>query len=262
MLALIAGQGGLPGALVAARQTQPYIAAMDGFPPDELTPDEVFRIEHLGSFLKGLTARGITQVAFAGAMARPPIDQSQIDADTMPLVPRLAMAMGQGDDALLREVLAVFEEAGLSVVGADQIAPHLLPGPGILGTQAPSTMAESDVKRAAEIVQKMGQADVGQACVVHRGQALAIEGLFGTDWMLNSLGARPDGKGGVFFKAPKPDQDRRVDLPTIGPETVRRAATAGLDGLALAAGGVLVLDQAATVAEADALGLFLWVKEL
>ena len=238
----------------------PYIAALEGFPPDLVTPDEVFRIEHLGSFLAGLRARGIEAVCFAGSVRRPPIDQSAIDAATLPLVPRIAAAMGRGDDAILRTIMEIFEEAGLAVRAAHEIAPALLPPPGLLTGDLPEGL-DHDLARAREVIAAMGVADVGQACVVHRGQVLAIEGLFGTNWMLESLRARCDDGGGVLCKAPKPGQDRRADLPAIGPDTVRAAVAAKLDGIVIEAGGVLVLDRETTVREADMSGLFLLVDQ-
>lgn len=259
MLALIAGQGGLPGAIVAAVPKRPHIAALAGFTPESVTPDETFRIEQLGSFLAGLSARGVTEVCFAGAVRRPPIDQSQIDAATLPIVPRLAAAMAQGDDAVLRAVIAVFEEAGLTVRSVDEIAPALLPQAGDLAGAMPEE-AKSDIERARSIHAAMGAADVGQALVVHKGQALALEGLFGTDWMLASLAERPDGRGGLLYKAPKPGQDRRIDLPTIGPGTVEGAARARLDGIVIEASGVLLLEWERVVELAEQAGLFLRVE--
>lgn len=259
MLALIAGQGGLPGELAAGAVDRPHVAALLGFPPDELQPDEVFRLEHLGSFLKGLAERGVTDVCLAGAVRRPPIDKGEIDAATLPLVPRIAEAMGQGDDAILRTIVSIFEDAGFTVRGADEIVPRLLPEAGVLAGTVPET-ARADIRRARAIHAAMSAADTGQAMVVYRGQALALEGLFGTDWMLASLLSRPDGCGGLLFKAPKDGQDRRVDMPTIGPDTVDAAAAAGLDGIVIAAGGVLVLERDVVVARAEAHGLFVLVE--
>lgn len=258
MLALIAGQGGLPAAVVAAAPERPLVAALEGFAPESVTPDETFRIEQLGSFLASLTTRGVTDVCFAGAVKRPPIDQTRIDPQTLPLVPRIAAAMGQGDDAILRTVIGVFEEAGLTVRAVDEVAPSLLPAPGMLAGTLTDT-AKQDIQRARDIHAALGVADVGQALVVHKGQALAMEGLFGTDWMLQSLIPRTDGRGGLFYKAPKAGQDRRIDLPTIGPKTVTGAAAAGLDGIVIEADGVLVLDLARTIAEAEQHGLFIAV---
>lgn len=259
MLALIAGQGGLPAAIARSAESQPLVATLAGFEPEGLTPDISFRIEQLGSFLADLTGRGITDVCFAGAVQRPPIDPSLVDAATMPLVPRMMAAMGQGDDAVLRTVIALFEEAELTVRGADEIAPDLLPDAGVLAGARPD-WADTNIARARTLLQAMGDADIGQACAVHKGQAIALEGLFGTDWMLASLANRPDGRGGLLYKGPKPGQDRRIDLPTIGPGTVAGAVTAGLDGIVIEAGGVLVLDRDATVAEAERHGLFLLVE--
>lgn len=96
--------------------------------------------------------------------------------------------------------------------------------------------------------------------MVHRGQALAVEGLYGTGWMLESLKQRPDGEGGLLAKSPKPHQDRRIDLPAIGPETIAQAVAAALDGIVLEAGGVMILESAETIAAANVEGLFIWVR--
>ena len=262
MLALIAGTGALPKHLAEAADTPPLVAALARFPPDTLEPDITFRIETLGTALATLKDRGVTEVCFAGALRRHPIEPAEIDAATLPLVPRMAEALKQGDDAALRTVLAIFEEAGFAIKAAHEIAPDLLPEPGILTETQPSDADTADTARAAEVLAALGPADVGQGCVVHRRHVLAIETAFGTDWMLATLENRPDsGSGGVLLKAPKPGQDRRIDLPAIGPGTVDAAARAGLDGIAIAAGGVMVLDRAATIAAADEAGLFLWVRD-
>ncbi len=261
MLALIAGSGTLPAELARNQLEAPLVCALEGYAPDGLAVDIWFRIETLGGLLATLKDRGIDEVCMAGAIRRPPVDPARIDAATMPLIPRLQQAIMSGDDAALRAVIGLFEEAGFAVRGAHEIAPDILPPVGCLTESQPGDQDLDDAARAAGILRAMSAADVGQACVVLRGQALAIEGLFGTDWMLRSLTLRPDAGGGVLFKAPKPDQDRRADLPTIGPDTVSAAVAAGLSGIVIERGGVIVLDRAAVVAECNALGLFLMVRE-
>ncbi|MEO0486599.1 MAG: UDP-2,3-diacylglucosamine diphosphatase LpxI [Pseudomonadota bacterium] len=291
-LALIAGAGELP-ALIAERQERPpVVAALAGFAPDGLTPDITFRIEHLGSTLAELKSRGITQICMVGRVARPAVDPTAIDAATRPLIPKLMAAMAQGDDGALRGLIAVIEGAGFAVLGAHSLAGDLLPAPGVLaGTLTDG--AQADAARGAQIVTAMGAADIGQACVVARGQALAVEALPGTDWMLRSLlvsggpapsdlsdplgmvsdwlsgPAAPQTKptrdpalppGGILYKAPKPGQELRVDMPTIGPDTLARAAEAGLDGVVVAAGGVLVLNAPRCAEIAERHGMLLWVR--
>ena len=155
---------------------------------------------------------------------------------------------------------------GFAVVGVDQVAPDLVPGPGLLCGSV-TEQDDRDAARAAAIVAAIGAVDVGQGAVVAQGLCLATEALPGTDAMLDFVasaasGLRPDPKGarGLLYKAPKPGQDNRIDLPAIGPHTVTRVAAAGLGGIAWAAGGVLLLDRAATVAAAEAAGLFLWAR--
>lgn len=262
-LALIAGAGGLPAALVAALPARPFVAALDGFTPAGVTPDLTFRVERLMPFLRQLEDRGVTSVCFAGAVQRPRLDPALFDPETATIVPRLLAAMGQGDDATLREVLALFEESGFALQGVADIAPALVPAAGLYaGTLTPRD--EADASRAAAIVAALGRVDVGQGAVVQQGLCLAVETLAGTDAMLASVAGlgslRPAGAKGLFYKAPKPLQDRRIDLPTLGPDTVRNVAAAGLGGIAWEAGGVITLDLPAMQREAEAAGLFLCAR--
>jgi DUF1009 family protein len=293
--ALIAGSGQLPGHLAGIMSADPApwcLCALHGYTPDITNaPSPIgFRIETLGSFLTQLKTLGVTQVCFAGAIQRPALDPSLIDAATLSLVPRMMAALQSGDDGALRVVLEIFEEAGFEILAAHQIAPDLLPDPGILVGPQPNQTQIKDALRGAAIVAALGAADIGQACVVAQGQALASEALPGTDWMLRSLtvvqtlpGSTPDvikrlsdaatppeklirvrdpalPTGGILFKGPKPAQDLRIDMPTIGAETIRLAAEVGLDGIVIVQGGVMVLDLAVVLAAADKAGIFLWVR--
>lgn len=309
MLAMIAGQGLLPSRLVAALAAAGRahrVFALEGFAPEGVGQAVVsFRLEELGSFISGLKAGGFEAVCLAGAVRRPEVEMGRVDAATAPLVARLGAAMAQGDDGTLREILAIFEEAGLQVVAAHEIAPALLPAPGVPTGEKPDEAAEADARRAEVVAEAMGRADVGQSCIVSGGQVLAVEAAGGTDWMIRSLMRRPEDArareaellnraslferaadwvaevaqflasakasrlperdpalpaGGLLFKAPKPGQDRRVDLPVIGPATVMLAAEADLAGIVVEAGGVMVLDYETCLAMADAVGLFLWVR--
>lgn len=262
-LALVAGRGSLPAALVAELPERPYICALDGFAPEGLTPDLSFRIERLVPFLRHLTDQGIARVAFAGAVSRPRLDPSLFDAATAQLVPHLMAAFAAGDDATLSAILALFEDSGIVVEGIEALAPRLLPQAGLLVGVLPP-QAEADAARAEAIVAALGAVDVGQGCVVVGGLCLGVEALPGTDLMLAQVAnlpqaMRPKGQG-LFYKAAKPGQDRRVDLPTIGPATLRGVADAGLSGLAFQAGSVICLDLPQMQAFALETGLFLWAR--
>lgn len=260
MLAMVAGKGRLPKILVDALSVRPFVASLEGFDPDGLTPDRRFRLETLGGLIGDLKAAGVTEVCFAGAIARPTVNPSLLDAATIPLVPRIMAALQMGDDAALRTVLKFFEETGISIKAATDLVPDLLPAAGVWSKRQVEEHHKMDTARAATIAASLGELDLGQSCVVRKGQALALEALPGTDFMLGTLESTDFGPGGVFYKAKKPQQDYRVDLPVVGVETIRKVAAAGLDGVVVQAGGVMVLEFEEVIANADAAGLFFWVR--
>ncbi|WP_333714493.1 LpxI family protein [Yoonia sp.] len=288
MLALIAGTGALPPELLARLPERPLVCAMAGFRP-AVTPDVTFRIEHLGGFLADLQARGVTEVCLAGAVRRPKIDPAAIDAATLPLVPRIKAAIAQGDDGALRTIIAIFEECGLKIRAAHEIAPDLLPEAGVLTGGVVTIDHKKDAVLGEQTIAAMGAADLGQACLVRGGRVLAREGQDGTDamfarfapaddpfwgavdmlgdvlgsaseWLSGAGGEPSDLRGAILFKAPKPDQDWRADLPVIGPQTAEHAVRARLAGIVIEAGGVMVLDRARVTATLEDAGLFLWVR--
>ncbi|MFU8897961.1 MAG: LpxI family protein [Roseinatronobacter sp.] len=271
VIALISGRGRLPHLLADRLQAEGravVLAEMEGFESLSAAHDDVlrFRLERLVPFLDKLQDMGVTQAVFAGGVHRPRLDPALIDPATMQLLPRIMAAMNSGDDGTLREVIALMGEWGVEVVGAQDICADLVAEPAVLSDAHPKGGDKQDAARGFEILRHMGAADVGQGCVVARGQCLALEALPGTDAMLAHLAALRAGgmalpEGGVFCKAPKPAQDRRIDLPALGPETLDAVHAAGLRGIAFEAGGVLLIDRAEMVARANALGLFLWARE-
>jgi len=257
MLALIAGTGALPQVLCAKLSAlgEPLlVCAMDGFVP-EIAPHVTFRLEHLGSFLAELKSRGVTRICMAGAVRRPDIDPAQIDDATMPLVPALQAAIAAGDDGALRGIIALLEDHGFTVMGAAELVPELLPPTGVLSAAVPSDADRADAIVGDAVMQELGAGDIGQACIIDAGQVVAREGPEGTDAMIKSA------RGGILFKAPKPGQDRRADLPVIGPDTARHVVAAGLTGIVIEDGGVMVLDLPQVRRILDAAGAFLWVRE-
>ncbi len=263
--ALIAGAGALPAALVCAMAERPLICALDGFAPEGLPSDQMFRIERLALFMRWLQDQGVNRVAFAGAVQRPRLDPSLFDPQSAQMVPRLLAAMQGGDDAALRAVLQIFEEAGFEIAGVADLAPGLIPGQGLLAGVL-SAQDEADAGRAAAICAALGSVDVGQGCVVVQGLCLGVETLAGTDAMLagvaeiGALRPEPARGRGLCYKSAKPGQDLRIDLPTLGPATLRAVAAAGLGGIVFQAGSVICLDLPQMQAIAAQSGLFLWAR--
>ncbi|MEM9012166.1 MAG: UDP-2,3-diacylglucosamine diphosphatase LpxI [Pseudomonadota bacterium] len=268
-LGLIAGSGALPRLIAEAERAagRPYrVVRFAGVSLDWVEDHPVIEVpfEKPGRLFEALRAAGCDRVSFAGGMTRPHLDPRRFDLTALRLAPKVLPAIGGGDDALLRTLAAVFEDAGFRVVPPDGLLGDLAVRAGVLSEKQPSDADRDDAARGFEIVAALGRVDVGQGAVVAGGLCLGLETLQGTDALLVFVAeTRPEGiAGGVLAKAPKPGQDRRLDMPTIGPATVEAAATAGLSGIAVAAEDILLLDRAETVARANAHGLALWAVEL
>jgi DUF1009 family protein len=268
-LAIIAGAGVLPRmlsqALVAVGR-QHLVCSPHGLAV-EVDDAEEFYFERSISFFRSLEKRGVRQVVMVGKFDRPrALNPLRFEGATLMAAPRILASLRKGDDASLRALAEIIEELGLEVVGVEDVAPNLLPEPGLYASRVPSDDDRADVERAAHIVEAISAGDVGQGAVVARGLCLATEALPGTDAMLEWVAATramptAGSRQGVLYKAPKVQQDRRMDLPAIGPTTVAKAAAAGLAGIAWEARGALLLDAEQTMAEAERLGLFLWSRQ-
>lgn len=262
-LGIIAGGGDLPLRLIEAARAagRPYyvLAIKD---QAELTlggdtPHDWVRLGAAGKGIDLLRANQVHELVFAGRIKRPSLGALMPDARMARFLTKL-VGGSFGDDGLLRKVVAEFEGEGFHVVGADDVLNSLLTGHGRLGRYVPDDLAWADIRHGIDIARAIGSLDIGQAVVVQQGMVLGVEAIEGTDALIERCAdLRREGPGGVLVKAKKPNQDRRVDLPTIGPETVVRAAAAGLRGIAVEAGETLVVDQPEVIAEADRLGLFL-----
>ena len=226
---------------------------------------EEHNFEKLGSLFEALKAKGVTDVVMAGSMARPPLNPANFDATMLALAPRIMMAMPKGDDALLSLVIAIFEEQGFTMRGAHEIDPSLTATAGVLVGADLSKPAQADADRAIDILRALSPLDVAQGAVVANGLCYGIETLQGTDALLSFVEATPAHlrkSGGVFVKAPKRGQDVRVDMPTIGPETIKAAAKAGLSAIVIAAGEVILLEREVLLTLATDAGISLIAQDI
>ena len=167
-------------------------------------------------------------------------------------------ARAMGDNSLLTAVIAEFEAEGFTVTAPNEIADGLVPSPGCLTTVEPDQQANIDITRGKEVAAALGASDVGQSVAVQQGVVLAVEAAEGTDALLARAGQlRLQGAGGVLVKLAKPGQSNRIDLPTIGLQTIHKAADAGLRGIAISAGASIILNQDDVIAAAEACGMFI-----
>jgi hypothetical protein len=268
-LGIIAGGGELPRAVAESARDAGrtvFVVALRGMCGDwaESFPHEWVSLGEPGRALKTLASAGTKDVLLAGRVERPKFSELKLDAKGVMVLPRVIAAARQGDDALLRMLVGLFEDAGFHPLGVAEAAPGLVADEGVLGRIHPNDDHRADIRRAFAIVRTLGALDVGQAAVVCEGLALAVEAAEGTDAMIgriaqlrDNLRGTPQKRRGVLVKALKPTQDAKTDMPVIGVETVRRAAEVGLAGIALEAGKSLIVDKRAVADEADRMGLFI-----
>ncbi len=261
-LGILAGRGELPARLVEASRLggrEIFVLAFEGQTDPETVADVAHAWTRLGaaaSAVETLKGAGVSDVVMAGALTRPSLAELRPDLRTAKWLARKG-AKGLGDDGLLRAIVGTLEDEGFRVVGADEILTQLLAKEKTYGRLVPDLSARADIQRGISVARALGSADVGQGVVVQQGIVLAVEAAEGTDALLQRAGdLRRDGPGGVLVKISKPGQEQRVDLPTIGTRTIEAAAKAGLGGIAVEAGGSLVIDGDAVGAAADAAGLF------
>ena len=272
-LGLIAGGGSLPLALAErckAASRPFFVLRLKSFadPAMQAFDGGDVGIAELGRAFDLLKRAGCETVCFAGRVVRPDFAALKPDFRGVLALPGAIAASRKGDDALLRFLLAEFEKEGFRVEGAHEVDAGLTLSPGPLGSVAPASEHVEDIDRALDAARAIGALDIGQAAVSVGGVILALEAQEGTDAMLErcaglpeALRGTPAARRGVLAKAPKPIQEWRMDMPTMGVDTVERAAAAGLAGIVGEAGALLIVDRAGVTSAADRLGLFIYGVE-
>jgi DUF1009 family protein len=268
-LALVCGAGSLP-AQVADAATRSgrrvFLFPLQGYADPALVAGFPHRWTRLGEFSRVIgtaKAEGCDEIVMIGSLVRPRLSQLSFDAGSLRLLPKILRAWRGGDDHLLSAVGREIEANGLILRAAHEIAPEILVADGPLGALEPSDADVADIRRAAGMLAAIGPFDVGQAAIVAAGRIVAVEGAEGTDGLIVRVAdmrasgrLRLSGRAGVLVKIAKPGQDRRLDLPSIGPATVENAVRAELRGVAVEAGSSIVAEPQKVAESADASGLF------
>jgi hypothetical protein len=242
-----------------------FVAAFSGIADRavERFDHEWISLGETGRMLSALRQRGCTEIVLAGKVSRPKWSDIKLDAKAVLTLPKVVAAARKGDDALLRSLVAIFESEGFRVVSVAEAAPALVAQQRVYGRTNPSAENLADIALGAQVVRTLGHLDIGQAAVVCGGLVLAVEAAEGTDAMIARVATLPENirgtcarRRGALVKARKPTQDGRTDLPVIGAQTIENVAAAGLSGVAIEAGGALIVNRKAVIEMADRVGLF------
>ena len=272
-IGILAGNGSLPVEIARAITGgggHVQIVAIDAAVSRELTafPFVQLGLGQVGAILKAFRNAGCRELVIVGGATRPDLNTLRPDLGLIANLPHVAkLVFSGGDDGMLRLVVRFFEAKGFTVVSPAELAPGLVVGAGSLTPNVPTAQDTADILLGSSVVKALGAFDVGQAVIVSNGELIAVEAAEGTDRMLARLdlthqgavpGSAKSTPRGVLIKRPKPDQEMRVDLPAIGPDTVTRAAQAGLAGIAVLAGQALAAERGEMIARAAAASVFVY----
>lgn len=264
-LGIIAGGGELPRVLIQACKdaNRPYFVLALQDAADDATVEAAgdahawIRFGAIGKALDLLRANGASDLVLAGRVTRPKISSIRPDLKGAKLLARISAQLLSGDNELLSSIVTFLEEEGFRVAGAEEIVADLVAPEGMIGSIYPDKRAQSDIVIGARMARSIGALDIGQAVIVQNGQILGVEAVEGTDALIARCSPlKLEEKGGVLVKVKKPQQEKRVDLPTIGLSTVEHIAACGFAGIAIEAGASLILNRREVARRADALGIF------
>ena len=261
-LGIFAGDGSLPGRLVEQSRAvgrDCFVVALEGHADPDLlidTPTKYIRIGAAGRIIQAFKDEKVEQLVLVGPVKRPSMVTVWPDWRGLKFLLRAGWRAFRGDDTLLKAVAEELEIEGFTVLGVHDLLEDLLAPSGVMGSVTPANGASDDVEIGVREARRIGKLDIGQAVVVNNGRVVATENEAGTNDLLKRAGER-DGNGAILVKIKKPQQDRRLDLPTIGVETVTTAAALGFSGIVVDAHNTLIVDRIETINAADAAGLFL-----
>jgi DUF1009 family protein len=268
-LAMLCGGGSLPLAVaqsVTGRGRPVLLFLLSGAADPgalERFPHHWIYLGQVGKFLRLARAAGCRELLAIGSLVRPSVWQTRLDLKAISLLPRILTAFRGGDNHLLTELGKLVEQHGFRLVGAHEVAPEILVPEGRRGRAEATERDRADIALGFDYLHATGPFDVGQAVVVAGKHVIAVEAAEGTDQMLARVAdMRKNGRVqtsvglGVLVKAPKPGQDHRFDLPSIGPLTVAGVAAAGLAGVAVVAGQTVIAEPERVILDADKAGIF------
>ena len=261
--AIIAGKGALPK-LVIAQLGSPKVIVFDGEYDADLKPDLVTKFGKVGEVIDFLNTHNIKNIIFAGGMARPSLSKISPDAEGAKLIKKVMTSAlfgkSAGDDKLLSVITKYMEEKGFRILPVHEVLGDITAKKGVLTTVAPTADQERDIDAGIGILRKIGEADIGQALVIDEGVVTAVEAVEGTAKMIERAGQNKKSANGVLIKVAKPNQNEKVDMPSIGVETIRQITEAGIAGIVIEARKTLIIDKMATIAKANESGKFIVAK--
>ena len=251
MLGLIVGESSLPNYVI-----NKLLKKNIEFLILDLTKSNIYKryknsyslkITELGKAISILKKNNCKNVIFIGKVERPDISLLKFDTKALFYLPRLFSAFKKGDGNILKEIIKIFKENKLNVVNSMKFTPELIFKDKSINKLKINNTDKSSISKGVKIIKSLSKFDIGQSVVINNGYVLAIEGPEGTDVTIKrSLHLSKKYKlknKSILIKFPKANQDLRIDLPTIGFDTIKNCIKANIKGIAVKRSQNIILDK-------------------
>ena len=216
-------------------------------------------IGQFGKILSVIKENKCNKVLFAGKIDKPKISSLKLDFKGLFYIPRIIKASKLGDAAILRELIKILLENKIKVIKSNFFNPELTLPKGNYTKIKPNKDELIEIKKGISSLNKLNAHNHTQALVVRNNSIIAKENSGGTKKMLQSINKAKNNQG-ILIKFPKKKQDLRVDLPTIGLDTIKDCKKANLKGLVLKANQNIFLDKVKSISFANKNKIFIIIK--
>ena len=219
-----------------------------------------FSIGQFGKIIKILKDNKCKKVLFAGKVQKPNFSKLRLDLKGVYYIPRIIKSSKLGDAAILKEIIKILKQEGISTVSSLTFNSELTLQKGNYSRIKPNREDKLDIMKAITILNRLGKYNFSQGVVVRNRKVVAIEGRGGTQKMLKRCKSKKFKNKGVLVKFPKKKQDLRIDLPTIGLKTLTQCKSVGLKGIVLKSKQNVFLERKKCIRFANKNKMFIVVK--
>jgi DUF1009 family protein len=261
---IIAGGGDLPHKIVASlkqNKREFYIIAINGEAEHNFDglPHIFCEIAQVGRILDCFHKQNVKEIVLAGKVNRPSFSSLKPDSIGVKLLASITKNKLFGDNSVLSTIVEFIEKEGFIVKGAEEYNNDFLTSKGVLTSKHPTEQDIQDIEHGKLIIQKLGALDIGQSTIIEHGLVLGVEAAEGTDELIKRCKSlkREAFFSGCLIKMKKTTQDKRVDLPTIGIDTISHIYSSGFAGIAIESENTLIIDQQEVINLANNLNIFI-----
>ena len=263
-LGIIAGSGSLPR-LIAGNYIKQggkcYIAAIK----DEADIDQIKNFEYkvlkigmVGEAIRYFKGNEVQNIVFIGGVNRPHFKNLAVDKIGGLLLFKIVRQKIRGDDSLLKTVADFFESYGFKVISSDEIYKNQQCNSNIITDTNPTSSDKNDIELGIKLLNHLSSFDIAQSAIIDSAYILGIEAAEGTDnLIMRCADLRKNPYGGVLVKIPKSGQDNRLDMPTIGPNTIKNIAKCNYKGVAIQKNNVIIVEEELTIKLANEHKIFI-----